>query len=88
MTTALDEALFRLMDAEGTWATVLTEKEIQLLLLRKSGSTLETLAAHAGLSVCGVRRLLYGDGRGRVRRGGVFGRLRGLAQKRRLAAGA
>jgi hypothetical protein len=85
MKTPLDEALFRLLDAHPDWISCLALADAELLLRRRQGATLRELADLTGLTSGAVRARLYGRGHGRVRSGGVLGKLRGLAMRERLA---
>jgi hypothetical protein len=83
MKTPLDETLFRLMDAHSDWASGLTPEEADLLLRRRRGASLKELAERLHLTAAGVRHRLYGAGCGPRRRGGVLGKLHGLAARKR-----
>lgn len=85
MRTPLDEVLFRLLDLHPEWSSFLSPEDAEMLLRRRQGASLKELAAQAGLTVAGVRLRLYGEGHGRVRTGGVLGRLRGLTRRERRA---
>lgn len=83
MKTPLDEALFRLMDAHSDWARALSAADADLLMRRRQGATLPELAVEEGLTPAGVRFRLYGTGHGRVRQGGILGKLRGIRMRER-----
>lgn len=85
MLTPLDEAIFRLLEEHPDWITSLAPDDAELVIRRREGASLQELAVMAGLSTGGVRTRLYGKGRGQVRSGGVLGRLRGLAMRKRKA---
>lgn len=83
--TPLDEAIFHLLDEHPGWIACLAPADADLVRRRREGASLLELALAAGLSTGGVRTRLYGQGRGQIRSGGVLGRLRGLAQRERMA---
>lgn len=84
--TKLDETLFALIDTLKDWAGVLEPVDVRMLKMRRRGATLKEIADKFGMTPAGVRRRLYGAGTGRVRHGGAFGRLRGLAMRERNSA--
>lgn len=83
MKTQLDEMLFRLMDAHPDWKFRLAPDDADLLLRRRQGASLRDLGERVGMTVAGVRARLYGEGCGLMRSGGVLGKLRGLAVRKR-----
>lgn len=79
--TTLDDALFRLLGAHPEWLSHLAPSDVDLVMRRWRGASFRELGELAGLTPSGVRVRLYGRGHGRVRSGGVLGKLRGLARR-------
>ncbi|MGE5676015.1 MAG: hypothetical protein ACM3XM_19430 [Mycobacterium leprae] len=82
MRTELDALLFALMERNPEWTELLTADEVQMVLLRQQGASLERIAAGWGMTKAGVRLRLYGNGCGKRRSGGVLGQLRNLDRRK------
>jgi|GEM_PF-4380761 len=83
--TNLDQWLLTLIEKVPGWRSLMSAEDIWLVEHRLTGAALRELADETKLTQAGVRARLYGEGHGRIRRGGVIGQLNRTLKRRHRA---
>jgi predicted transcriptional regulator len=81
LTTGLDQILMALVEQTPEWRSALSAEDAMLVERRLRGATLEEIGAAFGMTRAGIRRRLYGEGHGALRKGGALGSLRRMHRR-------